>query len=299
MISSNAASGIIAGWLRAAGPRWPRRPLQPGDQVAEPLGAADPGCVHERGQAQQFRAAGQPCRAQPGGVQPRQPASAVQRNDQRVRQVPAARTGPAADQPGPGERRGGQQPGVIAIQHRHGARSRAADGHEHAAGPAHDVAAAHIAQVAADQPGAGAQADQPGRPHPPLSRGLGIRQRQEPGDLRRAVRCLGPLPGQRQVRRIQLRHDPAADEPQVRAQRPPCHAGQARRAPGEPLGHRRVQQHLRHRLKAQPEAVISELARRPQQVLRPLPPLRPALVITSRANAAARGDTDDGSHRTI
>ena len=45
--------------------------------------------------------------------------------------------------------------------------------------------------------------------------------------------------------------------------------------------------------------VIGELARRPQQVLGPLPPARPGPVITSRANAAAGGDTDDGRHRPI
>ena len=62
---------------RRAAPEQPDRlglagRLQPGDQVAEPLGAADPGCVHERGQPELLRAVGQPGRAQPGGVQPGQ-----------------------------------------------------------------------------------------------------------------------------------------------------------------------------------------------------------------------------------
>ena len=35
-----------------------------------------------------------------------------------------------------------------------------------------------------------------------------------------------------------------------------------------------MQQHLRNRLQPQPDAVIGELARGPQQVLGPLPPLR-------------------------
>ena len=48
-------------------------------------------------------------------------------------------------------------------------------------------------------------------------------------------RAVGPFPGQRQIRRIQVRHHRAADEPQVRAQRPPCHPGQPGSAPGEPL----------------------------------------------------------------
>ena len=155
MIPSNTATGIMAGGPpRAAAPRRPRRPLQAGDQVAEPLGAADPGRVHERGQPQQVRGLGQPGRPQPAGVQPGQPAPAVQRGDQRVGDVPAARIGPAADQRVPSGRRGGQQPGVVAGQHRHRARPCAAHGHHHTAGAARDVGAAHITQVAADQWGA-------------------------------------------------------------------------------------------------------------------------------------------------
>ena len=277
MIFSNAASAVMAGAPPGAAPRRPPSRLQPGDQVPEPLGAADPGRMHERGQSQQLRAIGEPGRAQPGGVRPRQARPAIQRADQRIRQVPAARIDAAADQPAPGGPRRGQQPGVVTGKDRHRPRAGAAHGHDHAAGPARHVGAAHVAQVAADQPGAGAQADQPRRPHPPLAGGLGIGERQIPVDLRRAIRCLGPLPRQRKIRRIELRHHPAADEPQVRAQRPPRHAGQPRRAPGEPLGHGRVQQHLRHRLQPQPDAVVGELARRPQQVLRPLPPRRSRL----------------------
>jgi hypothetical protein len=66
---------------------------------------------------------------------------------------------------------------VVAGQHRHGARAGAAHGHEHAAGPARDVGAAHLAQVTADQPGAGAQADQPRGAHPPLTGRLGVGER--------------------------------------------------------------------------------------------------------------------------
>jgi hypothetical protein len=50
------------------------RGFQAGDQVAEPLGAVDPGRVHERGQPEQLRAVSQPGGAQPAGVQPGQPA---------------------------------------------------------------------------------------------------------------------------------------------------------------------------------------------------------------------------------
>jgi hypothetical protein len=80
MTPSRAASVIMAG----APPEQAHRPglagrLEPGDQVAEPLGTADPGGVHERGQAEQFRAVGQPGRPQPGRVKPRQAGAAVQR----------------------------------------------------------------------------------------------------------------------------------------------------------------------------------------------------------------------------
>ena len=163
---------------------------------------------------------------------------------------------------------------MVAGQYRHRPRPGAADGHDHPAGPADHVGAAHGAQVGADQPGAGAQADQPGGPHPPRWGGLGVRQGEIPGDLRRAIGLLGMFPRQRHIRRIQLRHHPAADEPQVGAQRPPRHGRQPWRAPGEPLGHRRMQQHLRHRVQAQADAEVGELARGPQQVLRPLLPLR-------------------------
>jgi hypothetical protein len=126
----------------------------------------------------------------------------------------------------------------------------APDLHDHAAGLAGDVGAAHVAQVTADQPGTRPQADEPGRAHPPSHRGLGVGKREEPGDLRRTVGLLRPLPWQRQVRRVELRDDPPADEPQVRAQRAARRLRQARRAPGEPLSGRRVQHYLRHQVGA-------------------------------------------------
>ena len=101
----------------------------------------------------------------------------------------------------PAKRRRGQQPVVVAGQHRHRPGPGAADGDDHPAGPAGHVGAADGAQVGADQPGAGAQADQPGRPHPPRRGGLGVGQGEIPGDLRRAVGLLGPLPRQRHIRR--------------------------------------------------------------------------------------------------
>ena len=168
--------------------------LEPGGQVAEPLGAADPGRCHERGQPEQVRDLGQPRRPQPAGVQPRQARPSVQRSDQRAGDITAARVSPAADQPGPREPGCGQQPGVVAGQHRHGARPGAADGDHDPAGPARDVTSARVAQVAADQPGAGAQADQARRPHPPLRSGLGVRKPEIPRDLRRAVWLLWPAP---------------------------------------------------------------------------------------------------------
>ena len=177
--------------------------------------------------------------------------------------------------PVPANRRGGQQPGVVAGQHRHRARPGAAHGHDHAAGPARHVGAAHVAQVAADQPGAGAQADQPGRAHPPLRSWAG---RPPARDTRRsAPGCRAALARSRGSGRSAGYSCGTTRRPMnrrfVRSVRRAT-AGQARRAPGEPLGYRRVQHHLRHRLQAQPDRVIGELARRPQQVLGPLLPAR-------------------------
>jgi hypothetical protein len=84
--------------------------------------------VHKRGQPELFRAIGQSGRPQPGGVQPRQAAAAVQRGDQRVRDVPAAGTGAAADQGRAGEPGCGQQRRVLAGKDRHRARPGAARG---------------------------------------------------------------------------------------------------------------------------------------------------------------------------
>ena len=130
--------------------------------------------------------------------------------------------GPAADRRGPGGRRRGQQPAVAAGQHRHDPGPGAADG-DHDPPDRQITPVPRTAQVGADQPGAGAQADQPGGPHPARQRGLRVRQRQVPGDLRRAGRLLGPLPGQRHIRRGQLRDHPPGDEPQAGAQRAPRH----------------------------------------------------------------------------
>jgi len=107
--------------------------------------------------------------------------------------------------------------------------------HDDPAGVAGHVAAADAAQVRPGQASAGAQADQPGRAHPPRHRGLRVSQREIAVDLRRAVRRLGPLAGQRRIRRGQCRDHLPGQEPQVGPQRPPRRAGQARRRRGEPL----------------------------------------------------------------
>ena len=181
---------------------------------------------------------------------------------------------PAGDQAGPGELRGGQQELVVAGQHRHGPRPPAAHLHDDAAGPAGDVAAADGPQVGADQPGACSQADQPGGAHPPRGRGLGVREREIAVDLRRGYRAPWPARGAVACPPGELRDHLPGQEPQVGPQRPPRHARQPGRVRGEPLDHRRVQQHLRDRLQAQPDRPVREPARRPQQVLRPLPPAR-------------------------
>jgi hypothetical protein len=163
---------------------------------------------------------------------------------------------------------------VVAGQDRHHPRPAAAHVDDDTAGAAGDVAAADAAQAGADQPGTGPQADQPGRPHPPRQGGLGVRERQVAGDLRGTIGGLAPLPGQRRVRGSQCGNDTAGQKPQVGAQRAARRAGQARSADREPPGHRGMQQHLRDRIQAQADRVISELARRPQQALRPLPAAR-------------------------
>ena len=93
--------------------------FQAGGNVAQPLAAGNPGRVQERGQADQLRGLGQPGCAQPAGVQRRQPGPAGQRGGQRIGDVPTRRAGAAGEQVLAGERRGFQQPVVLAGQHRH------------------------------------------------------------------------------------------------------------------------------------------------------------------------------------
>ncbi len=151
------------------------------------------------------------------------------------------------------------------------------------------MSAAYLPQVGADQPGARPEADQGGRAHPPRQRRLGGGQGEVAVDLGTAIRCLGPLAGQRRIRRAQLRNDGPGQEPQVRPQYPAGRPGQARRAGGEPLDHRRVQQHLRYRLQAQPCPVSGELPRGPQQVLGPVPAIRSRLPDDGAGEGGSRG----------
>ena len=130
--------------------------------------------------------------------------------------------------------------------------------------------------------------DQPTGPHPPRQGGLRVRQRQIAGDLRGTIGGLAPLPGQRRVRGSQRGNDTAGQKPQVGAQRAACRAGQAGRADGESLDHRGRQQHRRDRVQAERDRVIGELARRPQQSLRPLPAARRHLSHHHRAGGTRR-----------
>ena len=200
-----------------------------------------------------------------------QPAPAGQRASQRVGDVAPLGLGAAGQEVTAGERGGFQQRGVVAGQHGHGPRRTAAHPDDHAARALQNVGAAGVAQVGADQSRPGAQADQRRCARPPGRRRLGVGQREVAGDLARRVRLLGPLAGQRRISGVQVRHHLAGDEPQVGAQRPPRRPGDPRRVRGEPLDHRRVQQHPGHRLHAQPDRPAGELARRPQQALRPVP----------------------------
>ena len=160
---------------------------------------------------EQVRAVSQPGGAQPAGVQPGQAGPAGQGAGQRGGHVAAGRVSPAGDQAGPGERRCGQQQLVVAGQHRHGPRPPPAHLHQDAAGPADDVAAAHLAQVGADQPGARAEADQPGRAHPPRCRRLGGGEREITVDLAPGYTAPWPAHG-------------AAACPPARAAGPPARA---------------------------------------------------------------------------
>jgi predicted transcriptional regulator len=96
MISSNAASGIIAAERPPSSRTASASPArgQPGDQVAEPLGAADPGRRHERGQPEPPGGLGQPGRPQSAGIQPGRPATAVQREKPGDLRRAAGRLGP-------------------------------------------------------------------------------------------------------------------------------------------------------------------------------------------------------------
>jgi hypothetical protein len=194
--------------------------------VTEPLAAGDPGGVQECGQAQQLGAFGEPGGAQPAGVQPGQAGPARERGHQRGGQVAPRRVSAAGCQCLPGERGGFQQLVLVAGQHRHRPRPGPARHHQDTAGAADDVGAADVAQVGADQPGTRPEADQGGRAHPPPCRGLRVRQGEITVDLRGTVGTLGPLAGQRRVRRRQRRDHAPGQEPQIGAQRPPRRGGQ-------------------------------------------------------------------------
>ena len=113
------------------------------------------------------------------------------------------------------------------------------------------------------------------------------------------VGLLGALAGQRRIGRVQVRHHPPGDEPQVGAQRPPRRPGDPRRVRGEPLDHRRVQQHARHRLQPEPDAVGRRACRPPTAGSWPGPGASgPQPATTCRANAAASaGVPAAGFHR--
>ena len=179
MISSNAASGIMAGAPPRAAATAPASPAGSSPATRSPsrweqlIPAA---CMNVASPSSSAHSASQVARSREVSSRgrPVPPSSALISGFVRFRRPGSA---PPQTSPVPADARRGQQPGVVAGQHRHGPRAGAAHGHDHAAGPARDVGAAHLAQVAADQPGAGAQADQPRRPHPPLRRGLGVRER--------------------------------------------------------------------------------------------------------------------------
>ena len=195
--------------------------VQGGEQVAEPLGAGDPGGVHE---AWPGRAAARsrPARStrsrlvssrgspvppasdrvsgvvmflRPGSVPPvTRPVPA----NARRRPAAAGGSGPVPALPAAGRRghrraprRSGRSTSLPRTPRRSGAVSPAP-------APRQTSPAARIRRA---------------------SGGLRVSQRQVAGDLGRAVGSLGPLPGQRRIGRGQRRDHPPGQEPQVGAQR--------------------------------------------------------------------------------
>ena len=105
-------------------PRWPARsPATRSPSRWEQLIPA--ACMNVASPSRSAQSASQVARSRQVSSRGR-PRPAVQRGDQRVREVPPARIGPAADQRVPGEPGRRQQPGVVAGQHRHRPRPRAA-----------------------------------------------------------------------------------------------------------------------------------------------------------------------------
>ena len=210
--------------------------------------------------------------------------------------------GPADDQPGPGEPRRGQQrcrgsgkgPAPSAAGRR--ARSTTTPPERQATSLPRTPR-----RSAADQAGAGAQADQPGRAHPPRARWAA---RQPARDSRRSPPgCTAPWPARGAA--AASAGDQCRDHLPGRgtagwsaASAAPSRTGPART--GEPLDHRRVQQHLRDRLQPQRDSVGRQPGRRPQQVRSPAPGVGgSASSTTDRAKRATGGDTDDGCQHAM
>ena len=155
------------------------------------------------------------------------------------------------------------------------------------------------AQVGADQPGAGAEADQPGGAHPPRRRGLGGGEREITVDLRRGIRAPWRARGA-----AACPPAPARDDRRARNRRL---ARSVRRvtpvSPGACAVNRSITEECSSTSgtgsRPSPMAQSASLpAAHSRFFARSCPP-GAAAVTTARANPAARGDTDDGCHRRI
>ena len=189
---------------------------------------------------------------------------------------------PPVTRPVPANARRGQQPVVVAGQHRHRPRPGAAHLPRSRRRTGRSTSLPRTSRRSARiSPAPAPRQTSPAARIRRARGGLGVGQREVAGDLRRAVRRLGPLAGQRQ-----RPPDTAAAPPGgpmnrrfVRSVRraTPDRPGAQR---GEPLDHRRVQQHLRHRLQAQPDrrsrrACPPPTAGSSPAPARPAPPARP------------------------
>ena len=186
-------------------------------------------CSHEGGQTDVGRATGQPGRAQAGQIETRQVRASRQRGDEGAGHVAPAGLGPADDESSTGPVRRGQSPRRQLGAHGNAACTRPAHRNDHAAGARRDVRAGHQAQVGSEEPGAGAERDQPAGALATSLGGLGVAEGQIRGQL---GLCVGSeRPFARQGSPTRAAAGPlGGQEQQVRTGRAPSRSRPPRRA---------------------------------------------------------------------